>query len=291
MSAELGLGTVQFGLDYGVSNRSGKVGPETVAAILERARVLGVRTLDTAMAYGDAETVLGRHDLSGFNVVTKWSGDAGALLAKGAGVLVDAVAGSLERLGVDALHGLMLHNTSPLCGRDGEAVHRHLQEVRDQGLASRIGVSFYAGSEIATVLERGFDIDICQVPVNVIDQRLVADGSLDRLGKAGVEVHVRSAFLQGLLLMPPATVPASLAAHRPVLERFHAEVAHQGLSASAAALRFVRDLDHVHTVVIGVSSLEEFEECARDFAGRGPFAAAGLGSDDPSLVDPREWAN
>lgn len=289
---QLGLGTVQFGLDYGVSNRRGRTPEPEVRRILELAATGGVRVLDTAAAYGDSEAVLGRclAAESPFRIVTK---TAPLRQARGAAAAPDLVregfARSLERLGRDAVDGLLAHHADDLLGPGGDDIFAVLDGLRRQGLARRIGLSVYDGAQIDAALDR-YDVDLVQVPASVLDQRLVAGGQLRRLRERGVEVHVRSVFLQGLLLLDPAAAPPYFAPVRHRLAAWRQALDGRGLTPAQGALAFARSLD-ADVVLAGVEDAAQLAANISDFA-----AAEGVGLDfapfalnDEKYVNPGKW--
>lgn len=289
VAAELGLGTVQWGLPYGVANAGGQTPREEVSAILREARRHGVCVLDTASQYGEAESVLGYHALDGFRIITKTpSFGAAEIFGVQAGELADTFRRSLVRLSCNRLYGFLLHRADDLLMPGGHHLLHAMKDLKTQGLVSRIGVSVYEGRQIDAVL-RLFRPDIVQLPLNVLDQRLLRSGHLDRLKAAGVEVHVRSVFLQGLLLMPPDRLPAFFAPMREVLSRWHESVAGQGLTPTQAALAFVRDCPGVDVMLVGVNTVGQFRTCLADYAGAPAFDASGLGCDDARYVNPMNW--
>jgi aryl-alcohol dehydrogenase-like predicted oxidoreductase len=138
-------------------------------------------------------------------------------------------------------------------------------------------------------LLKKFTPDIVQLPLNVFDQRLVHGGWLKRLKDEGVEIHVRSVFLQGLLLMSLDDIPVYFDPIRPLLARWHGSARDQGMSTIQAALAFVRDLPEIDTVLIGVESLPQLQVCLDNFSNPLPFDAKGLACDDPAFVNPAFW--
>jgi len=216
----LALGTVQFGLPYGVANTQGQVTHEQAELMLQGACAAGIDTLDTAVAYGEAEELLGRIGVSGFRLISKVPAlreDVGAV----DDWVVAQVEASLERLRVHRLSGLMLHAPDDLMRPHGAELARGMQRARDAGLAERIGMSVYSPEQLAALIDR-LPLEILQIPTNVFDRRFAETGWLDRLTADGVEVHARSAFLQGLLLMPIERVPSKFAPFRPLIDRWHA---------------------------------------------------------------------
>jgi aryl-alcohol dehydrogenase-like predicted oxidoreductase len=118
---------------------------------------------------------------------------------------------------------------------------------------------------------------------------MLLTGRLERLKQEGVEIHVRSALLQGLLLLPLDKVSDYFDPIRPLLERWHAAAAEQGMTKGQAALTFVRDIPYVDTVLIGVDNMEQFQSCLDDFSVDASFDASDLACDDPAFVNPMLW--
>jgi aryl-alcohol dehydrogenase-like predicted oxidoreductase len=199
---------------------------------------------------------------------------------------------SLERLRRDRLDALLVHHGSDLSLPGGEHLADTLAELRDSGLAGRLGASVYDRAELDAARER-LPLDLVQLPLNAFDQRLLRDGTLEELHREGVEVHVRSAFLQGLLLMEPEELPAHLAAAEGPLRRFHEERLRAGRGPIEAALGFVAGTPSVDVALVGTNSAAELEACVTALRGGGPGSGidyAPLAVEDPALIDPRRWS-
>jgi aryl-alcohol dehydrogenase-like predicted oxidoreductase len=199
LAQRLALGTAQFGLAYGVNNTAGQPTAAAVAEVLAAAQAAGLTLLDTAAAYGNSEARLGElaGKTAGFEIITKLPASPPAQVAQ-------HLAESLTRLRRASLYGVMFHAFGPLQAEP--AAWQALQAARAAGQVHRIGVSLYHPHEAEWLLAQGWDIDLVQVPYSVLDQRFAT--VLPQLAARGVEVHVRSAFLQGLLLREPASLPA-----------------------------------------------------------------------------------
>ncbi|WP_020163059.1 aldo/keto reductase [Methyloversatilis discipulorum] len=287
--ARIGLGTVQWGVDYGVANRDGRTPPTEVGRILAAGRVAGLRVLDTAALYGEAESVLGEQDLTGLQVVTKTPRYAHApITAADADDLKATLERSLTRLRLPAVHGLLAHHADDLLAPGGERLIDALRALRDQGKVERIGVSIYDGAQLDAILAR-FTPDLVQLPLNVFDQRLIVDGSLARLAALGVEIHVRSVFLQGLLLMSPDSAPAYFDPWRERLHAWHAACAERKVLPQQAALAFVCDLPEVSCCLIGVQNVSQLDEALIGLDAVLPFDAAPFACSDPALLNPVNW--
>ena len=255
----LALGTVQFGLNYGIANRSGQVVESEVGTILARAAAAGMDTLDTAIAYGQSEACLGRAGVTGWRVITKLP-PLSQPVADVAQWVEELIGGSLRRLGIPQLEAILLHRSHDLLGPQGETYLRTLHDMKAAGMTRAIGVSVYDPGE----LDRLWPLwrpDLVQAPCNVLDRRLIHSGWLGRLDAAGVRVHLRSAFLQGLLLMPrPGSSGHVRAMERDLLDRWTGWCDERGVSPLAGALAFVRSLPGVERLVVGVDSAAHLEE-------------------------------
>lgn len=290
---KLGLGTAQFGMNYGVTNAGGRVAAREVQAMLQLAAAQGLEVIDTAPAYGDAESALGaslrnRHQ---FKLVTK---TLPLRMRKGpmnAAVFVRTnFMRSLQRLGQTSVYGLLVHDAEDLGDPDAATVIAALRELQREALIDKIGVSVYTGEQIDAAI--ALDIaDIVQLPLNVLDQRLLASGHLARLKERGTEIHARSLFLQGLLLAPPESMPENLQGARPPLERFARWVASERMSPASAALAFADQLGMIDHAILGATSAAQLAELLRARAQSGQVARrfADLACDDPRVVDPSRW--
>jgi len=289
----LGLGTVQFGQDYGVSNRGGRPDEREIAAILARASVAGIGYIDTAPGYGDAEVLVGRHLPRGHSlrIVTKTPALKDATLeARHGKHLLDTLAVSLERLKVDAVHGLLVHQVNDLAKPGWEHLVDAMTEARTRGWVNRIGGSIYNADQLALV-ECRFRPQLVQLPLSVLDRRSIVSGTLARLKAAGTEIHARSVFLQGLLLMDPKELPEFFAPVRTNIANARALWEERGLGALDGCLAFALQRPEVDAVIVGVNSQREFQQMEQAVASSADADAdIDIGqSVDPMYVDPSRW--
>ena len=295
MLARLGLGTVQFGQDYGVSNRGGRADEREVAAILARAAAAGVGYIDTAPAYGDAESLVGRYLGRGHNlrIVTKTPALTIARIeARHRQHVLDTLAASLDRLKVDAVHGLLVHQSGDLAKPGWQYLVDAMAEAKARGWTRRIGASIYNDDQLALVESR-FRPQFVQLPLNVLDRRPIVSGTLARLKAAGVEIHARSVFLQGLLLMDPTELPEFFAPVRQNIAEIREIWRQRGVSALGGCLAFALWRPEVDTVIVGVNRLKEFaqiEATLTSLTGNDIDIAVGQPI-DPAYLDPTRWPN
>ncbi|NRP60352.1 aldo/keto reductase [Marinobacterium sp. xm-d-564] len=284
---KIALGTVQFGLDYGVANKNGKVPYTDALNVIQTARQAGVSTLDTAIAYGDSETVLGQVGCRDFSVVTKLPEvpqdvyDIGAWVDK-------QIAESINRLQIDQLDGLLLHRPQQLATNLGDELYKHLCAARDRGYVKRIGVSIYEPQELDD-LPTELSFDLIQAPYNPFDQRLVTSGWLEKLSSAGVAVHIRSIFLQGLLLMSRPERPSKFNPWQSSFERWDEWLADKNQTPLEACLSHAVNLEGVEKVVIGVNSVEQLQQMLSSLDTLSIFNKFEPFIEDLRVLNPAKW--
>jgi aryl-alcohol dehydrogenase-like predicted oxidoreductase len=256
---KLALGTVQFGLDYGVANSSGRISDENAEAVLKRAYDAGMDTVDTAIAYGNSEELLGKLGVHSWKVITKLPSVPNDCSNVNKWVR-EQVRGSIQRLGVKTLYGLLLHDAGQLLNDViGPKLYAALQSLKDDGFAEKIGVSVYRPDILSSIFER-FKLDLVQAPLNILDRRLITSGWAERLNAAGVEVHTRSAFLQGLLIMPRHSRPAKFDRWSEIWREWDRWLSSSGLSPIQACIRYSNSFPTIDRVVVGVDSVDQLAE-------------------------------
>jgi aryl-alcohol dehydrogenase-like predicted oxidoreductase len=287
MTNRLGLGTVQLGLPYGIASGGRQVDMESARAIVTCAYENGLTTLDTAIGYGESESRLGEIGVSQFKVVTKLPAIPRSCQDISAWV-TEAVGASRQRLQISRLYGLLLHHPQDLAGPDGDALYRALVGVRANGLVGKIGVSVYGPDELDAVCSRG-DFDIVQAPFNIVDRRLETSGWLARLGRAHTEIHVRSVFLQGLLLMTPDKRPAIFGSRRSLWERWDRWLQEASVKPLEACLGFALSRPEIDRVIVGVDSVRQLREILSSAAVPISQPPNDLSSEDMDLINPSRW--
>ena len=294
-ASRLGLGTAQFGLNYGITNRAGRPARPEVEAICHAAATAGFDLLDTASLYGEAETVIGGIEAARlFRFVTKTPkfADCGSS-AEAAERLRIALAGSVGRLRRRPVDALLVHDADDLIGPNGDSLWGAMEAAREAGLVIKLGVSVYHGRQIDTVLAR-YPIEIVQIPFNPLDRRLIEGGQVERLAGAKVEIHARSLFLQGLLLEAPEAISPRFGALRDAVAELHDWTAARGLSPLQGVLAIVLAEPRIDRFIVGLASAAELEDivsaakCAQSVQAGMDFV--GCAALDPRHLDPSRWA-
>lgn len=278
-------------MDYGVSNATGKYPEADVRALLEVAQRAQIRIVDTASAYGDSEAVLGRNlPKDAFALVTKTIVlTASRITQHELDAVERAFRQSLQLLQVESIYAVLVHHAQNLLVPGGDALYRLLEEWQRAGTVRKIGASVYDGAEVQQLLRR-YRLDLVQLPLNVFDQRMLNDGSLAALRTAGAEIHVRSVFLQGVLLMREDELPGRLQRLRAPLADYRRHLDNAGCSPLEAALGFIKHLEEVDVAVIGISSLPQLQDCLQSYDRARGLQLAQFALSDPQLVDPRRWS-
>lgn len=284
---KLALGTAQFGLDYGITNGDGQVTGEAAVKILTRALEAGMDTIDTAIAYGQSEQRLGEAGVEGWRIVSKLPAIPNACADVQAWVL-ENVDASLARLKVPNLRGLLLHRPSQLLGENGRHLYQALLHLKNTGKVEKIGISIYEPSELDDLCAQ-FVFDLVQAPFNVFDRRLATSGWLHRLHVDGVEIHVRSAFLQGLLLSKTGKSPAGFEHWETLWSSWRTWIAGAGLDPLHAALGHILSYTEIDNVIVGVDSLDQLTEIIKCAQFKGPRAPDSLETEDLDLLNPARW--
>jgi aryl-alcohol dehydrogenase-like predicted oxidoreductase len=288
---KIGLGAVQFGVDYGVSNTHGKTTKHEVSQILQFAYENGISVIDTATSYGSSENILGEvvtNDDWRFVTKTPHFSD-NSLNSTHVNQLKESFNQSLFNLRKKYIYGLLLHSCDDLLKPGGELIFREMERLREIGMVKKIGVSAYSSKQIAAILGK-FNIDIIQLPINIFDQHLFVDGWLEKLKNKNVEIHARSTFLQGLLLMPRTSIPTYFLPIKEKIELFSKSAQELSLSKLELALGYVMGINEIDKIVVGVNTIEQLREIIEATQVKvNPMEFTDVSIDNPIYTNPSLW--
>ena len=287
--SKIALGTVQFGIDYGVNSVDGQVGPEEVKKILSYANLKGVGLLDVAPAYGNSEKILGRMNVSNFKVVTKTRHfDSLEIDNNDVKLLNNDFHHSLKDLKQDSVYGVLVHNADDLLKPGSEKLFDQLKELKQAEKIIKIGVSVYDYSQLQSILEI-FDIDLVQLPFNILDRRLIDSDMFNVLKNRGVEVHARSVFLQGLLLMDMQNRVSKFNRWKDLWKIWHEWLNDNQITALEAAIRYAISIPEISKVIVGVDTKDQLKEIITASDGILPNIPTELYTNDVNLLNPSNW--
>lgn len=273
------IGTAQWGSDYGVTNHTGQLSDATIGQILEGMNEFRIQELDTAAAYGNAESRIAQLVSPGIRIHTKISGKD-----PGTHSIIERIKNSLSALDRSFVNGVLIHDWYSLSTKDKNSTVRQLEQAQAESLTEKIGISIYEVNELISASELFQGKFVTQIPVNILDQRFVHEHHSYPL----VEFQARSIFLQGLLLErigPLSQHPDLIRA-----EKFNTE---HGLSPVQASLIFISQQTWLDSVVLAPTSLTQLQELHTAWEACAEYLSApqfqNLESKDSQLVDPRTW--
>jgi aryl-alcohol dehydrogenase-like predicted oxidoreductase len=234
-------------LDYGISNESGKTPKKEVKRILNFAQIKGIDTLDTAIAYGDSEKVLGSIGVESFKIVSKYLPESESKLT-----IDDQLINSLSNLKLHSIYGYLAHRPEDVLNNYSE--WDQLKRFKEQGIVKKIGFSLNKPEELESLLSDGFQPDIVQVPFNYFDRRF--EQLTKQLHEDGCEVHSRSTFLQGLFFRDPNTLPTHFEEVKDLIQ----DIKNSTENLAGSLLRFVLEKPFIDRVIIGVENITQLKE-------------------------------
>ncbi len=244
------LGTVQFGTNYGINNTSGQVTKEEVATILKIASEGGIKTLDTSSAYGTSEQALGealKKTKLYFNIVSKYP--------KSEIGVRETFMKSLKNLGVESLYGYLVHHFEFY--QEHPCIFEEMYSLKKEGRIQKIGFSLYNPDQLQYLLDRKVKFDIIQFPYNIFDHQF--EPWFPKLKELGVEVHTRSAFLQGLFFKDVNTIEGKLKPMCPYLVQLHDYCKQREITIEQIAFGYVLSNGTVDGALIGVDNHQQMK--------------------------------
>ena len=262
---KLALGTVQFGLNYGISNQQGQVSKSQVKDILTQATALGIDTLDCAGAYGNSEQILGELQASEhFSLVSKIPA-----LSKDQDSIIPFFEQSLANLQCNSIDTLLFHQVDNLLTHNkSNHFFSQLLSLKAQHLINNVGVSLYNPEQLIAIT-KAYNIDKVQVPINIFDQRFITTDILQLCTNKKIKIHARSLFLQGLLFIEQAHLPSYFAPYKEKLRAFSDLAQHLSCSKLVLALALLaQELPHIiktdspiiEKIVVGVCNVQQLTE-------------------------------
>ncbi len=255
LTKKIALGTAQFGLQYGIANRIGKIAKKEVFAILEFAHKQGMDTLDTAYSYGESEEIIGEftsQSNKSFNIISKMP----KLGNEDASAVDRYCLETLKRLKQTKIYGYLIHNFDDLL------THRDLwdklESLKEKGLVCKIGISIYRIEELEYLLNNNIHFDILQVPYNIFDQRF--ENYFSVLRKSNIEMYVRSVFLQGLFFLERNKIIKKFPSAKNMIEKLRRISANYKVPIHSLCLCFVLLHPFVEKIIIGVDSMNQLKQ-------------------------------
>ncbi len=282
------LGTAQLGLQgYGINNSLGKPSHYQVMKILDVAVHAGIKYLDTAEAYGNAESLIGdylsKKPSSKFEVITKMSTSNGE-------EIIDKIEKTLRRLRVDCIDTYLFHSHTDYQGNP--KAFEDLLEQREQGKIRRLGVSVYTNKEVESLLVEP-EIDVIQLPFNLLDNNSQRGDVINKAKAAGKAVLSRSVFLQGLFFMPPNSLPPHLSVLFDQLKELETFTSKEGIAMNELALNYALSKHCIDGVLLGVETADQLIQNLESLQTTLPQSVVSdidnIKVQNPDLLNPALW--
>lgn len=259
---KLSIGTAQLGIEYGIASNNARVSNSEARKILSFASKNGIQNLDTAPTYGEVEKFIGRYDefKNEFQISSKTINFSNLEIDKNDISRLEAVFfKSLENLKLPKINCLLVHHGKDLLKPGGEKIFHKLREFKNAGKVKKIGASVYSKLETVELLKR-YELDVLQVPISIADQRLLKNNFLMSIQQSGIEIHARSIFLQGALLMPTDMLPPHLSVSSAMFKLLQADADKANISTLDACICFIKSLGFISHAVIGTHSVKQLAQ-------------------------------
>jgi aryl-alcohol dehydrogenase-like predicted oxidoreductase len=278
------LGSVQFGLKYGINNSLGIPNDAEVSAILNTALENNINTIDTASAYGNAESRLGELGNGQFKFISKFP------LVNSISEIDFHFSQTLKDLRSESIYGYMAHNADSLI--DHPDYWKFLQKLKSESKVQKIGYSLYTPEQLDKLLSINCIPDIVQLPYSLLDRKFESKFKL--LASLNTEIHSRSVFLQGLYFKDPSTVTGKLGTIRERIIELHVISRKYAIPMAALALSFVLHQEYIDKVVIGIDSVQQLKENIENVFPYEKIKMAieeikSINIENPELLNPANW--
>ena len=287
MISKLVIGTAQFSSNYGISNTSGKVKPDMAEKILRLANKSNIKSIDTAIGYKNCHKILGKIGVKNFEIITKIPElynkyeDTSCIIDK----LINK---SRIDLKVNSLNTVLIHKPDQLKNKIGEEIIKKLDHLKNNGMFKKIGISIYNPEEIDN-LKNVYDFEVVQCPINVFDRRMCETGKLEELKSNGTEIHARSIFLQGLLLMKSESIPGKFNKWINLINEWNKYNNFNQTQMIKTAVNHVFSQKNIDKVIIGFQSDKQLEQILGLINVDEIELPNDLKTNDELLLNPIEW--
>ena len=286
LADKLILGTANLTTGYGIANPR-FMSREKAKELLITAQKLGVKSFDTASAYGASEEFLG--DCLPKNSAIKIDSKISVSTGITAEYVLTLIESSISKVKQENLNRVYVHNSEMLLEKEGPEILSGLREAKARGLINSFGASVYDENLLLRIYAKFNDISTFQVPENICDRRLYMSKEILNLNMHGIDFVVRSIFLQGLLLMKSENIPIRMAKFRPSIEQFIKEVNQVGLSRLDCCVAYADSIPWADSILVGAYSSEQLTEICKSNSELEENWQDKIGTFSGEIIDPRLW--
>jgi len=289
MKNEIILGSANFNQKYGIKKNS--ISKNEIKKLFNLATKNKIKKIDTAPSYNQSEKIIGSFNKCKFKIISKISKRPKNIKNKDLNKWIKkSVITSLKNLKAKKLECLLLHDSKSLLGKDGREIYKSLYDMKIKNFTKKIGISIYDFNTLDRILKK-FKFDLIQAPLNIFDQRLINSGWLKKLNSRKIEVHARSIFLQGVLLLKHNQLPKKLKKFSKHWKLWEGWLKRNKLSALQACLLFVANQRKLDGILVGCNSKEHLTEIIKFKKTKlqNNFPKFELKINNKKLTDPRKW--
>ncbi len=281
MKKKLIIGTAKFGFPYGIGNKKIRIKRKEVFKILNFAELNGIKTLDTAINYGDCEKILGDYGVKKWRVITKLP------TIKDIKQVDRLIVKSIKNLRINQIDTLLFHDPEQMLSRKGEQIFKKILGLKKQGIIKKIGFSVYFPNQVKKILGN-YKFQVIQCPFNVIDRRMANERIFSLLKRNNIEIHARSIFLKGLLLLNKNQIPKKFKKWRHLWNNLHIFLNSKNKLPSEVCANFVLSNRMIDRIVVGFDDKKQLDNFL-SFKKKKIFFPKNIQSSDISLLNPSNW--
>ena len=289
MKNKIILGSANFDQIYGIKKNFIK--KSEIKKLFDLALKNKIKTIDTSPLYNKSEKIIGLLNNNRFKIISKIPKPPKNIKRENIKKwLKQNVMISLKNLKIKKFECLLLHNANSLLCKNGDEIYKGIRNMKINGFTSKIGVSIYDFNVLDKILKK-FKFNLIQAPFNILDRRLVEKGWLKKLKKRKIEVHARSIFLQGILLLKHNQLPKKLIKLSKKLMVWENWLKKNKFSSLQVCLSFVLNQHQLDGIVVGYNNTNQLNQIIKLKQIKNNFSLPNLNIKDKKLIDPREWLN
>ena len=284
---KIALGTANFGQKYGLAGKIIK-SDKKIKKIIQFANNSKIKLIDTSNNYGSSETLLGNNNLKNFKIITKLKISNDEKKSNDLeNIVFNKVEESLFKLNIKKLYAILLHESNDLKSNKRHKLIKVLKKLKKRNLVSKIGISIYNPKELNFIWPF-WKPDIVQCPFNILDRRIYESGWLKKLKKNKTEIHVRSIFLQGLLLQNEKSMPRKFKKWKNIFKKWNNYCKKENISKIQGCINFIKSFKKISFVIIGFEDIKQVKNIISYFKNdRKSYTT--IACNDIRLIDPRLW--
>jgi len=287
MKNKIILGSANFEQIYGA--KKNYINKSEIKKLLNLASRNKVKTIDTSSLYNRSEKIIGQLNNNRFKIISKIPKKPKNIKKKNIKKWLKQIAMiSLKNLKIKKFECLLLHSANSLLNKNADEIYKSIKNMKTNGLTNKIGISIYDFNTLDKILKK-FKFDLIQAPLNILDQRLIETGFLEKLKKRKIEVHVRSIFLQGVLLLKHGQLPKKLKKLTNYWIIWEKWLKKNKLNSLQVCLSFVRDQHKLDGIVVGCNNKNQLNQILKSKHRKNNFSIPDLNIKNRKLIDPREW--